>query len=158
MDETINVYQTLNQRERYILDNLEVCEEDFESGDIVGIILLMLRMTDRISQLPLTREQVVSAIYNFQESYDKFFKGNEIIITDDDYPNIKINVYKTLSNESKKTIKILGIKLKNREITSKEYSEILNILLNKLLLKYDTGIKRTECQKLIDKITRYVYC
>lgn len=157
MNKTINVYQTLNQREKYILDNLEVNENDFEDGDITGIILLMLRMTDRISQLPITREQVVSAICDFQKSHDKFFKGNEIFLTTDDYPDTKMNVYKTLSDESKKTIKILGIKLKNKEITCKEYVDLSNILINKLLMKYDTGIKRKECHELIDKITRYIY-
>lgn len=47
---------------------------------------------------------------------------------------------------------MLGVKLEDREITSKEYAESLNILVNKLLIKFGTGIKQRECYKLIEKI------
>ena len=47
-------------------------------------------------------------------------------------------MYKVLSKENRRIIKILGITIENKEISSKEYLHIGHILLNKLILKYGT--------------------
>ena len=73
-------------------------------------------------------------------------------MSDKDYPDIKLNVYKELSDETKKTLEILEIKVEDKEITAKEYAEISNILINKMLIKYGTGIKQQECVELTLKI------
>lgn len=157
MDKTISIYQTLNEREKYILDKLEIKEEDLKPENIEDVLCVMIRMTKRISQLPITDEQVISALKNYEESYDIFFKDVKIIFTESDYPDVKVNVFRTLTEENKNIIEMLGVKLEDREITSKEYSENLNILVNKLLIKFGTGIKEKECYKLIEKIAECLY-
>lgn len=99
----------------------------------------MKRMTERISELPLTDEQVLSAIKDFDQFRSIYFKGIEYIMSDEDYPDIKINVYEKISEDTKKTLKILDIKVEDKEMSAKEYAEISNVLINKMLLKYDTG-------------------
>lgn len=148
MNRTINIYQTLNEREKYILDKLEINESDLKPEYASSVITIMKRMTERISELPLTDEQVLSAIKDFDQFHDIYFKGIEFIMSDEDYPDIKINVYKPLSEETKKTLKILDIKVEDREYTAKEYAEISNVLINKMLIKYGTGIKKKECVDL----------
>ena len=111
MNRTINIYQTLNEREKYILDKLEIDEEDLKPEYASSVITIMKRMTERISELPLTDEQVLSAIKDFDQFHDIYFKGIDIIRSDEDYPDIKINVYESLSDETKKTLEILDIKV-----------------------------------------------
>lgn len=152
MNNTINIYKTLNEREKYILEKLEIKEKDLVPEYADCVITVMKRMTNRISELPLTRDDIVSALENFNQSHEIFFEGIEVIYTEEDYPDIKFNVYETLSDETKKTLKILDIKVEDKELTAKEYSEIANILLNKLLIKYGTGIKKRECVELTFKI------
>ena len=152
MNRTKSIYQTLNEREKYILEKLEIREEDLKPENIKDVLCVMLRMTKRISELPITNEQVISALKNYEESYDTFFKNVKIMFTENDYPDVKINVFRTLKDENKSIIEMLGVKLEDREITSKEYAESLNILVNKLLIKFGTGIKQRECYKLIEKI------
>ena len=152
MNRTKSIYQTLNEREKYILEKLEIREEDLKPENIKDVLCVMLRMTKRISELHITNEQVISALKNYEESYDTFFKNVKIIFTENDYPDVKINVFRTLKDENKSIIEMLGVKLEDREITSKEYAESLNILVNKLLIKFGTGIKQRECYKLIEKI------
>ena len=155
MNRTINIYQTLNEREKYILDKLEINESDLKPEYASSVITIMKRMTERISELPLTDEQVLSAIQDFDQFHDIYFKGIEFIMSDEDYPNIKINVYKPLSEETKKTLKILDIKVEDREYTAKEYAEISNVLINKMLIKYGSGIKKQECIDLTLKIIAF---
>jgi len=155
MNRTINIYQTLNEREKYILDKLEINESDLKPEYASSVITVMKRMTNRISELPLTREQVLSAIQDFDQFHDTYFKGIEVISSDEDYPDIKINVYKPLSEETKKTLEILDIKVEDKEYTAKEYAKISNVLLNKLLIKYGTGIKQKECVDLTLKIIAF---
>lgn len=155
MNRTINIYQTLNEREKYILDKLEINESDLKPEYASSVITIMKRMTERISELPLTDEQVLSAIQDFDQFHDIYFKGIEFIMSDEDYPDIKINVYKPLSEETKKTLKILDIKLEDREYTAKEYAEISNVLINKMLIKYGSGIKKQECIDLTLKIIAF---
>ncbi|WP_304683110.1 hypothetical protein [uncultured Clostridium sp.] len=157
MYKTISIYQTLNEREKYILEKLEIKEEDLKPESIEDVLCVMIRMTKRISELPITNEQVISALRNYEKSYDIFFKDVKIILTEADYPNVKVNVFRTLTDENKKIIEMLDVKLEDKEITSKEYAESLNILVNKLLIKFGTGIKQKECYKLIDKIAEYLY-
>lgn len=59
---------------------------------------------------------------------------------------------KKISEDTKKTLKILDIKVEDKEMSAKEYAEISNVLINKMLLKYDTGIKKKECVDLTLKI------
>ena len=155
MNRTINIYQTLNEREKYILDKLEINESDLKPEYASSVITIMRRMTERISELPLTDEQVLSAIQDFDQFHDIYFKGIEFIMSDEDYPDIKINVYKPLSEETKKTLKILDIKVEDREYTAKEYAEISNVLINKMLIKYGSGIKKQECIDLTLKIIAF---
>lgn len=155
MNRTINIYQTLNEREKYILDKLEINESDLKPEYASSVITIMKRMTERISELPLTDEQVLSAIKDFDQFHDIYFKGIEFIMSDEDYPDIKINVYKPLSEETKKTLKILDIKVEDREYTAKEYAEISNVLINKILIKYGSGIKKQECIDLTLKIIAF---
>lgn len=157
MYKTISIYQTLNEREKYILEKLEIKEEDLKPESIEDVLCVMIRMTKRISELPITNEQVISALRNYEKSYDIFFKDVKIILTEAGYPNVKVNVFRTLTDENKKIIEMLDVKLEDKEITSKEYAESLNILVNKLLIKFGTGIKQKECYKLIDKIAEYLY-
>ena len=110
MNNTINIYQTLNEREKYILEKLEINECDLKTEYASSVITVMKRMTTRISELPLTNEKVMSAIQDFNQFKDVFFKGINIIMSDKDYPDIKLNVYKELSDETKKTLEILEIK------------------------------------------------
>ena len=155
MNRTINIYQTLNEREKYILDKLEINESDLKPEYASSVITIMKRMTERISELPLTDEQVLSAIKDFDQFHDIYFKGIDIIRSDEDYPDIKINVYESLSEETKKTLKILDIKVEDREYTAKEYAEISNVLINKMLIKYGSGIKKKECIDLTLKIIAF---
>lgn len=152
MNKAINIYQTLNEREKYILSQLKVNEKDLKQEHASSVICLMNDMTDRISELPLTDEQVLAAITDFNQFYDVYFKGIDFIISDEDYPDIKINVYKTLSDDTKNTLKILNINVEDKELTAKEYSNLSNILVNKFLIKYGTGIKKQECIDLTLKI------
>lgn len=124
MNRTKSIYQTLNEREKYILEKLEIREEDLKPENIKDVLCVMLRMTKRISELPITNEQVISALKNYEESYDTFFKNVKIIFTENDYPDVKINVFRTLKDENKSIIEMLGVKLEDREITSKEYAEV----------------------------------
>ncbi|MBE5820155.1 MAG: hypothetical protein E7310_05025 [Clostridiales bacterium] len=155
MNNTINIYQTLNEREKYILEKLEINENDLKPEYASAVITIMKRMTNRISELPLTREQVVSAIRDLEQFQDFYFKGIDVIKTDKDYPDKKANIYKKLSDETKKTLKILDIKIEDKEITAKEYLDVSNILLNKMLIKYGTGIKQKECVDLTLKIITF---
>lgn len=155
MNETINIYQMLNEREKYILDKLEIKENDLKPEYASSVITIMKRMTNRISELPLTNEQVMSAITEFNQFSNIYFKGIDVINNDEYYPDIKINVYKSLSNDTKKTLKLLDIKVANREITAKEYAKISNILVNKLLIKFGTGIKKKECINLTLKLISF---
>ena len=155
MNRTINIYQTLNEREKYILDKLEIDEEDLKPEYASSVITIMKRMTERISELPLTDEQVLSAIKDFDQFHDIYFKGIDIIRSDEDYPDIKINVYESLSDETKKTLEILDIKVEAKEMTAKEYAKISHILINKMLIKFGTGIKKQECVDLTLKIIAF---
>lgn len=155
MNRTINIYQTLNEREKYILDKLEINESDLKPEYASSVITVMKKMTNRISELPLTREQVLFAMQDFEQFHDIYFKGIEFIMSDEDYPDIKINVYKPLSEETKKTLKILDIEVEDKEYTAKEYVEISNVLINKMLIKYGTGIKKQECVDLTLKIISF---
>ena len=155
MNRTINIYQTLNEREKYILDKLEIDEEDLKPEYASSVITIMKRMTERISELPLTDEQVLSAIKDFDQFHDIYFKGIDIIRSDEDYPDIKINVYESLSDETKKTLEILDIKVEDKEMTAKEYAKISHILINKMLIKFGTGIKKQECVNLALKIITF---
>lgn len=155
MNRTINIYQTLNEREKYILDKLEINESDLKPDYASSVITIMKRMTNRISELPLTDEQVLSAIKDFDQFRDTYFEGIDIIRSDEDYPDIKINVYKSLTDETKKTLEILDIKVEDKEMTAKEYAEISHILINKMLIKFGTGIKKQECVDLTFKIIAF---
>ena len=155
MNRTINIYQTLNEREKYILDKLEIDEEDLKPEYASSVITIMKRMTERISELPLTDEQVLSAIKDFDQFHDIYFKGIDIIRSDEDYPDIKINVYESLSDETKKTLEILDIKVEDKEMTAKEYAKISHILINKMLIKFGTVIKKQECVDLTLKIIAF---
>lgn len=155
MNRTINIYQTLNEREKYILDKLEIDEEDLKPEYASSVITIMKRMTERISELPLTDEQILSAIKDFDQFHDIYFKGIDIIRSDEDYPDIKINVYESLSDETKKTLEILDIKVEDKEMTAKEYAKISHILINKMLIKFGTGIKQKECVDLTLKIIAF---
>ena len=155
MNRTINIYQTLNEREKYILDMLEINESDLKQEYASSVITIMKRMTNRISELPLTREQVLFAIKDFEQFHEIYFKGIDVIMSDEDYPDTKLNVFEVLSDETKKTLEILDIQVENKEMTAKEYAEISNILLNKLLIKYGTGIKKQECVDLTLKIISF---
>ena len=115
MNRIINIYQTLNEREIYILDKLEIDEDDLKPEYASSVITIMKRMTERISELPLTDEQVLSAIKDFDQFHDTYFEGIDVIRSDEDYPDIKINVYKSLSDETKKTLEILDIKIEDKE-------------------------------------------
>jgi len=157
MVEAVNIYQTLNEREKYILEKLEIVERDLEPQYLESAINIMIRQTERISQLPITQEEFISALTNFEKSHDKFFKDIEFIETENDYPDIKLNVYKTLSDDDKRIIEMFGIKLEDKELTSKEYAKINQQLVNNTLMKYGTGIKEEECHKLIDKIIKFTY-
>lgn len=152
MNKAINIYQTLNEREKYILNQLEVTEKDLKQEYASSVICIMKDMTNRISELPLTDEQVLAAIKDFNQFYDVYFKGIDFIKSDEDYPDIKINVYKTLSDDTKNTLKILNINVEDKELTAKEYANLSNILVNKFLIKYGTGIKKQECIDLTLKI------
>lgn len=155
MNKTINIYQTLNEREKYILEKLEINEDDLKPEYASAVVTIMKRMTNRISELPLTREQVVSAIRDLEQFQDFYFKGNDVVKTDEGYPDKKANIYKQLSEETKKTLKILDIKIEDREITAKEFLDVSNILLNKMLIKYGTGIKQKECVDLTLKVITF---
>lgn len=157
MNEAINIYQTLNEREKYILEKLEIVERDLEASQLRCTIHSMIRQAERISQLPITDEEFISALKNFEKSHDKFFKDIEFISTENDYPNIKFNIYSTLSDKDKRIIEMLGIQLEDKEITSKRYAEIDNQLVNNLLMKFGTGIKEKECCELIEKIKKFAY-
>lgn len=152
MNKSINIYQTLNEREKYILNQLTVQEKDLKPEYASFVICVMKDMTNRISELPLTEDQVLSAITDFNQFYKIYFNGIDFIKSDEDYPDIKINVYKTLSTETKNTLKILNIIVENKELTAKEYANLSHILLNKGLIKYGTGIKKQECINLTLKI------
>lgn len=98
MNRTINIYQTLNEREKYILSKLEIEEKDLVPEYRDYVLIVMLRMTKRISELPITDEQLRSTLKNYLVSHDKFFKGIEYIMSEEDYPKIKVNVFRTLSD------------------------------------------------------------
>lgn len=155
MNRIINIYQTLNEREKYILDKLEIDEDDLKPEYASSVITIMKRMTERISELPLTDEQVLSAIKDFDQFHDTYFEGIDVIRSDEDYPDIKINVYKSLSDETKKTLEILDIKIEDKELTAKEYAKISHILINKMLIKFGTGIKKQDCVNLTLKIITF---
>lgn len=155
MNNTINIYKTLNEREKYILEKLEIKEKDLVPKYADCVITVMKRMTERISELPLTDEQVLSAIKDFDQFHNAYFEGIDVIKSDEDYPDIKINVYKSISDETKKTLDILNIKVANKEMTAKEYAKISHILVNKLLIKFGTGIKKQECVNLTLKIITF---
>ena len=155
MNRTINIYQTLNEREKYILDKLEIDEEDLKPEYASSVITIMKRMTERISELPLTDEQVFSAIKDFDQFHDTYFEGIDVIRSDEDYPDIKINVYKSLSDETKQTLDILDIRVEDKEMTAKEYAKISHILINKMLIKFGTGINKQECVNLTLKIITF---
>ena len=152
MNKSINIYQTLNERKRYILKQLEVYEKDLKPEYYSYVIGIMKNMTNRISELPLSREQVISAINDFNQFHALYFKGLEFIKDDRDYPNVKINVYESLSSETKDTLRLLNINIEDKELTAKEYAELSNILVNKILIKYGTGIKKQECIDLTVKL------
>ena len=94
MNRTINIYQTLNEREKYILDKLEINESDLKPEYASSVITIMKRMTERISELPLTDEQVLSAIQDFDQFHDIYFKGIEFIMSDEDWGDSYYAVYK----------------------------------------------------------------
>ena len=152
MNKTINVYQTLNKREKYILNELGIKKDDFKNKDILYIIDHIYFKTKRISELPVTNEQISSAVENYERPNNEIFKGIDIIFSDDDYPDTKINMYNLLTAENRKTIRILGIEVENKEITSKEYHNNLFLLYNNLLTNFGTGIKKKECYELASKI------
>lgn len=152
MEKVLNFYETLNERERYILETLEVKKEWLVPEKYYSAIKLMKRMKKRISQLPITREQVISAMQNYDKPFKKVFEGILLICSEDDYPDVTLNMSKILSEENKEIIKMLDVKVEDKEITSKEYLTNSNILANKLLIKYGTGIKEKECDILIKKI------
>lgn len=154
MEKTVNLYQTLNKREKYILKNLDIIEDDLKPENRDDVIGIMLRMTKRISQLPITEEQFQNLLNNVGKSQEIFFKDIQFIMTEADYPNTKFNVYKTLEKEDFEVLKILDIKLEDREITSKEYAKLQQKLYDNLLIKFGTGIKEEECYKLTDKVAR----
>ena len=155
MNKKTNIYKILSEREKYILNKLEIKEEDLIKGNIENVHEIMIKMTDQISQLPITREQLISALDNYCKPHKEIFKDILLITSDADYPDIKVNIFKILSNENRNIIKLLGIKLEDKEITSKEYHYNLDILSNKLLMKYNTVITKKECYNLIDKIDSY---
>lgn len=152
-----NIYKKLNKRERYILENLNIGEDELIPENAYSVLETMQRMTKRISELPITEEQFLSATKNYAILHDDIFKGIQFIISDADYPDIKVNVYKILSEENRKIIEILGVEVEDKEITSKEYAENSNILTSKVLFKYGTGIKQKECFKLINKIRKHLF-
>lgn len=152
MNKTIEIYKTLNVREKYILKELGINEKDLTPERIDNVIKNMLIRMESISQLPLTDRQVRSAIANYERPHDELFKGIEFMYSDVDYPKAKINIFRMLTDENKKTIGILGIKLEDKEISSKEYNDNLNVLINKILIRYGTGIKEKECYKLMNKL------
>lgn len=136
MEKVLNIYETLNERERYILETLEVRKEWFDSLDIDSVLSVMRRMKERISQLPITRKQLELALNNYEEPHDKIFEGITFIKTVDDFPDVKVNMFEILSEENRKIVEKLGVKVEDKEITSIEYYDKLHVLVNKLLIKY----------------------
>lgn len=57
--------------------------------------------------------------------------------------------------KQKKTLEILDIKVEDKEMTAKEYAKISHILINKMLIKFGTGIKKQECVDLTLKIIAF---
>ena len=152
MSKTKSIYQTLNEREKYILEILGIEEEELIPRNYFDICNYIKKRTKRISELPVTKEQVFSAYSNYYETKDDIFKGIDFLMSDKDYPDTKVNVFKILSKEDRKVLKILGIPVENKEISSKEYLLIGNTICDKLLLNYGTGVKQKECYKLQKKL------
>lgn len=154
MMKEINFNETLNEREKYILETLEVDIRNLVPEKYFNELEIMNRMIYRISQIPITREQFIIALDNYEVPHKDLFKGIKFIVSDKDYPNETVNMSKILSKNNKKIIKLLGMKVKNKEISSKEYLENLNFLVNKILMKFGTGIKLKECYRLMNKIEK----
>lgn len=152
MAKTESIYQTLNERKKYILEILGIEKEELTPRNYFDICNYIKKRTKRISELPVTKEQVFSAYMNYYETKDDIFKGIDFFISDNDYPDIKVNMFKVLTKENRKVLRILGILIENKEISSKEYLSIGNTICDKLLFHYGTGVKQKECYKLQKKL------
>ena len=162
MTNAVNIYKKLNKREKYILETLDIKIEDkpITYDEVDCIITIINNLKDRFSPLPITNEQFRSAYKALNKSYKSFFPNEEIMLQvslHDKWPDKKINVLRTLSEEDLKTINILGFKLEDKEMDAKEFMELDRPMTNCLLLYFGTGIKTSECDKLINKIRKIFF-
>lgn len=113
--------------------------------------VIEIEMIDNEENIEVTFRNKGATIpeYKLEKIFDKFYRADE------DYPDIKINVYKSLSDETKKTLDILDIRVEDKEMTAKEYAKISHILINKMLIKFGTGINKQECVNLTLKIITF---
>lgn len=163
MDKTVNIYRKLNKRERKILKdlNLDIKDEEQSLSQLERLIYNITLQMRKVLNVSITREEFISADKNFGESHKIFFNDDEEIMMRasayNEWPSMKINVYRTLSKETKKTLKILGIELEDKEIGSKEYMEIYQELTNHILSIFSTKITDKKCNKLKFKIAKEMY-
>ena len=162
MTNAVNVYKKLNKREKYILETLDIKIEDkpITYDEVDCIIKIINNIKDRVSPLPITNEQFRSAYGELEKSYISYFPNEEIMLQvslHNKWPDKKINVLRTLSDESVEIINMLGFKLEDREIDAKEFMKFYEPITNCLLLFFGTGIKTSECDKLINKIRKIFF-
>ena len=65
MNNTINIYQTLNEREKYILEKLEINECDLKPEYASSVITVMKRMTTSISKVFFVSSESDLYTFNF---------------------------------------------------------------------------------------------
>lgn len=160
-EKSMNLYKKLNCREKYILKNLfiKIDNRTLKASEINQIINYIYNQKKKLSNVPISQNDFISAYKDYEKEKLRYFKDENSItraMCYNEWPTNKYNVYNSLSDKSRNTIKKLGIEICNKEINSLEYSKILQELTNKLLLIFNTDITEKECDNLISKISKYL--
>ena len=148
------------------------CYPISQAADILGINADLVPCG--VDQLPMI-EQAREIARDFNSIYGELFKLPEPFVPRDKYssrlPGTDGNekMSKSIGNciylcDDEKTLhdKVFSmytdpnhIRVEDKEMTAKEYAKISHILINKMLIKFGTGINKQECVNLTLKIITF---
>lgn len=142
----INIYNLLNDRDRYILGALYINIENrtLSYFELQQIISFVHNQKKKISSINISRDDFIFA-YNEYTMKKSIYNHN--------LPYYKYNIYNSISNKSKKVMFKLGIPFEDEEIDFNKFSEISQQLSDKLQLIFGTKINEQECDDLIFKLS-----
>ncbi len=150
----INIYEMLNNREKYILEKLyiNIDHRVLNSFEIKQVINYIHNQKKKLSNIPISQADFISAYKDYLQKEPYCIINGKTCYKNFTAPE-KCNIYNLLSEKSINVISKLVINTKDKNINNQEYGKILK---KHLLSIFGTGIEEKECNSLILKLNKFI--